>query len=98
LDEKGKPVPFGLGHFFMAIDIESYVEIDQFKKTTGDILRELRASRKVPGQSRIYTAGEKEYENEIRLAREGIEIIPELQKQMKQMQQELDLSQYKFPF
>lgn len=98
LDAQGKPIPFGLGHFFMAINIESFVEIDQFKKTTGDILRELRSSRKVPGQTRIYTAGEKEYENEIRLAREGIEIIPKLQKEMKQMQQELGLSQYNFPF
>jgi LDH2 family malate/lactate/ureidoglycolate dehydrogenase len=98
VDEQGKPVPFGLGHFFLAIDIESFVEIDQFKKTTGDILRELRASHKEPGQLRIYTAGEKEYENEIRLSREGIEINPKLQKEMKQMQQELGLSQYKFPF
>ena len=32
-----------------------------FQQTTGEILRQLRASRKAPGQERIYTAGEKEY-------------------------------------
>lgn len=98
IGKDGKLKPFGLGHFFMAVDIESFTDIAQFKKTTGDILRELRASRKAPGQARIYTAGEKEYENEIRLAKEGIEIIPQLQRDIKLMQQELGLNQYNFPF
>jgi len=57
----GKKVPYPIGHFFIAIDISSFTEVSDFKKTTGDILRELRASRKMPGQNRIYTAGEKEY-------------------------------------
>jgi L-2-hydroxycarboxylate dehydrogenase (NAD+) len=57
----GKKVPYPIGHFFIAIDINSFTEVSDFKKTTGDILRELRASRKMPGQKRIYTAGEKEY-------------------------------------
>ncbi len=98
LDAMGMQQPFGLGHFFMAIDIESFTDLPQFKKTTGDILRELRASRKAPGQARIFTAGEKEYENEIRLATDGIEIVPQLQREMKQIQQELNLIQYQFPF
>ncbi len=57
----GKKVPYPLGHFFIAIDISAFTEPDDFKKTTGDILRELRASRKMPGHDRIYTAGEKEH-------------------------------------
>ncbi len=98
LDKDGKSIPFGLGHFFMAIDIQSFTDIDTFKKNTGDILRELRQATPAPGYTRIYTSGEKEYENEQRLAKEGIEIIPELQKQMKQIQSELNLSQYHLPF
>lgn len=57
----GKKVPYPIGHFFIAIDIEAFTEVSDFKKTTGEILRELRASRKMPGQNRIYTAGEKEH-------------------------------------
>jgi len=57
----GKKVPYPIGHFFIAMDINAFTEVDGFKKTTGDILRELRASKKMPGQSRIYTAGEKEH-------------------------------------
>jgi LDH2 family malate/lactate/ureidoglycolate dehydrogenase len=61
IDAGGKKTPFHLGHFFMAIDINAFIEPEKFKNTTGDILRELRASAKAPGQERIYTAGEKEY-------------------------------------
>ena len=57
----GKKVPYNLGHFFIAIDVEAFTALDVFKKTTGDILRALRASEKAPGVSRIYTAGEKEH-------------------------------------
>ena len=57
----GKKVPYRIGHFFIVIDISAFTEYDDFRKTTGNILRELRASRKMPGQTRIYTAGEKEH-------------------------------------
>lgn len=57
----GKKAPYSLGHFFVAIDINAFTDPEDFKKTTGNILRELRASKKMPGQNRIYTAGEKEY-------------------------------------
>lgn len=60
--KEGEPAPYALGHFFMVIDINAFTDTDSFKKTTGDILRELRASRKMPGYDRIFTAGEKEYE------------------------------------
>ncbi len=61
-DENGNLQPYHLGHFFIVIDPEAFMGLDTFKKTTGDILRELRASTKAPGQDRIYTAGEKEYD------------------------------------
>ena len=57
----GKKVPYMLGHFFIVIEISAFTDPDDFKKTTGDILRELRNSEKMPGHERIYTAGEKEY-------------------------------------
>ncbi len=58
----GKKVPYPLGHFFIVIDVSAFADPEDFKKTTGSILRELRASKKMPGQSRIYTAGEKEHD------------------------------------
>ena len=57
-DEEGKIRPYHLGHFFIAIDTEAFMGAEAFKKTCGDILRDLRGSEKAPGQERIYTAGE----------------------------------------
>src|SRR5699024_12279220 len=61
IGEDGEKIKYHLGHFFMAIDTEAFMGLDTFKKTAGDIHRELRAAKKAPGEERIYTAGEKEY-------------------------------------
>ncbi len=94
----GSPKPNCMGHFFMAINIEAFTTLEDFKTTTGNILRDLRNSRKAPGETRIYTAGEKEYENEKVVRVQGVPILPALQKDIKVMQTELQLSQYQFPF
>ncbi len=60
-DEQGKLRPYGLGHWFLAVDISAFTEPEEFKKIAGNIMRELRASKKAREQDRIYTAGEKEY-------------------------------------
>jgi LDH2 family malate/lactate/ureidoglycolate dehydrogenase len=76
--QDGKPVPYPLGHFFIVIDINSFTDIDSFKKTTGEILRELRASKKMPGHQRIYTAGQKEYETWMERKGKGITFTDQL--------------------
>jgi LDH2 family malate/lactate/ureidoglycolate dehydrogenase len=98
IGENGEKVPFKVGHFFMAINIESFLPLEIFKKTTGDILRTLRSSRKAPGSAQIFTAGEKEFENRKRITREGIPVIPTLQEDIRYLQQELDLKEYEFGF
>jgi L-2-hydroxycarboxylate dehydrogenase (NAD+) len=96
-DAAGKDVPIPLGHFFMAIDIECFTELDAFKKTTGDILRELRASRKAPGRERIYTCGEKEHLAWEERKGKGVPVGESVQKELLAMRDELGLSNV-FPF
>jgi LDH2 family malate/lactate/ureidoglycolate dehydrogenase len=72
----GKLHPYHLGHFFMAIDINAFTEPATFKKTTGDILRGLRASKKAVDRERIYTAGEKEYLAYLERSKSGIPLNP----------------------
>jgi len=96
--ENGKKVPYHLGHFFIAIDISAFTELDQFKKTTGDILRALRASKKMQGHDRIYTAGEKEYLAWLERKDKGVPLNEQTQKEVIALQKELNLTQYKFPF
>jgi LDH2 family malate/lactate/ureidoglycolate dehydrogenase len=97
-DESGKKIPYHLGHFFMAIDISFFVEIDKFRKTTGDILRELRASVKMPGQDRIYTAGEKEYLAWLSRKDTGVPLNESLKKTVKALKEEYKLDNYDFNF
>jgi LDH2 family malate/lactate/ureidoglycolate dehydrogenase len=78
----------------MAIDVESFTGLDDFKQTTGSILRELRAATKQPGCERIFTAGEKEYENEKRVREQGVVIVPSLLKDVQIMISELGLHEY----
>ena len=96
--QDGKKVPYGLGHFFIAIDVAAFTEPEDFRRTTGDILRELRASKKAPGEERIYTAGEKEYL--ARQAREGkgVPFTPGVMKEFVEVRDALGLSDYRFPF
>ena len=96
--ENGKQGPINLGHFFIAINISNFIELESFKKTTGDILRTLRASKKAPGAERIYTAGEKEYLAWLERKEKGVPINKNLQKEISLIQKELGLEQYKFPF
>jgi LDH2 family malate/lactate/ureidoglycolate dehydrogenase len=94
--QDGKKVPYHLGHFFIAMDVAAFTEPEDFKKTTGDILRQLRASKKMPGQERIYTAGEKEYLTWLERKDKGVPVNRELRKEIRIMQQELGLTQFHF--
>ena len=95
-DENGNQRPYGLGHFFIAIDTDHFLGEESCRKNAGDIIREVRSTQKAPGAERIYSAGEKEYE--IRLARHaGVPINESVQKEFIAVRDELGLS-YKFPF
>jgi len=96
--KEGKKVPYPLGHFFLAINIEAFTSLRSFKKTAGDILRELRASKKMPGARRIYTAGEKEHLAWLYRKNRGVPVNDETRKEIRVMQAELGLKNYKFPF
>jgi L-2-hydroxycarboxylate dehydrogenase (NAD+) len=97
-NEHGGRRPYRVGHFFLAVDIEHFIPLDEFKKTTGTIMRELRAAPRVPGEERIYIAGDKEAESERRVRAAGIPIVPKLQEEIKFVQSELGLDSYAFPF
>jgi LDH2 family malate/lactate/ureidoglycolate dehydrogenase len=97
-NDDGSRRPYHLGHFFMAIDISAFVEPAEFKKTTGEILRALRNSKKAPGCERIYTAGEKEYECWLERKDKGVPINKALQDNIVQLKKELNLTQYNFDF
>jgi len=99
----GAPKPMPLGHFFLAINIESLCSLEVFKKNTGNLLRALRQSMKSPkGPGRIWTAGE--IENDARVARTaqgGMKVSKVLQQNMIDLRDKHPALQEKykqFPF
>ncbi|MFP4457547.1 MAG: Ldh family oxidoreductase [Clostridia bacterium] len=89
--EDGKRKPYGLGHFFMAIDTESFMGADEFKKTAGNILRELRSAKRAPGEEKIYTAGEKEYLARKKNKDKGVKLDSSLIKELKAVKEMLNI-------
>lgn len=94
----GESVKFHLGHFFIAIDTNAFMGEKEFRKTAGNILRDLRASRKAPDAERIYTAGEKEYLHRQATLATGVEINESVQKEFSKVRDDLKLKKYSFPW
>ncbi|QLY41001.1 Ldh family oxidoreductase [Hujiaoplasma nucleasis] len=92
VDESGQKKPYHLGHFFIAIDTEAFMGSKSFRKTTGDILRALRASKKAPGRERIYTAGEKEYLAWLERKDKGLPLTKASQNDIKEVNKKLNLN------
>ncbi len=97
LGEHGEKVPYHLGHFFIAIDTEAFLGAESFKKTAGEILRALRASKLAPGENRIYTAGEKEYLTWLERKDKGVPVGEAVQKEFITVRNDLKLD-IRFPF
>ena len=98
IGENGEKIPYPIGHFFIAIDTEAFMGAESFKKTAGDILRELRASEKAPGHDRIYTAGEQAHEIWEFRKDKGVPVSEAVQKELVAMRDRFGLSEFKFPF
>ena len=97
-DEEGKIRPYHLGHFFIAIDTEAFMGAEAFKKTCGDILRDLRGYETAPGQERISTSVEKEYDVWMYRKDKGVPVTEAVQKEFIGLRDEFGLTQFKFPF
>ncbi len=73
-----------VSHFFMAIDIEAFRPLIDFKKQMEKLVEDLKGAPKARGKKRIYVAGEKEFENEAYNKKHGIpllkNIVDDLQK------------------
>lgn len=96
-DENGNVRPYQLGHFFIAIDTEHFMGEEIARRKAGEILRAVRASKKAPGEERIYTAGEKEWIVWQNRRDSGVPINESVQGEMISVRDELGLD-YIFPW
>ncbi len=96
-DQDGHRIPYPLGHFFMAINIENFIAPAIFRKIAGTILRQLRDSQKAAGHERIYTAGEKEWLAWQYRQQHGCPVPPTLQDQISALNTRFSLG-FQFPW
>ncbi|MCJ7549893.1 MAG: Ldh family oxidoreductase [Anaerolineae bacterium] len=96
--EDGSPRPYMLGQFFIAIDVEHFIPLDQFRQIVGNIVRSLQAARKAPGQDRIYVAGEKEFDKERVVVEKGIPVNAKLRSSLQFVRDELSVDGYQAYF
>lgn len=61
-------------HFFMAVDYSMFGEKEDLEAALSKYLEELRGSAKAEGAQRIYTHGEKEFENRQKVMTHGIPV------------------------
>ena len=98
VDENGQRCAPRLGHFFIAIDTGHFLGEDLCRRKSGEILRSVRASKRMPGADRIYTAGEKEYETKMTRT-DGVSINASVQGELNAVRAELGLEdKYRFPW
>ena len=70
-------------HFFMAIDYGMFGKKEDLEAALSKYLEELRQSPKADGAERIYTHGEKEFENRQKVLTQGISVNEKTYKEMQ---------------
>jgi L-2-hydroxycarboxylate dehydrogenase (NAD+) len=88
-DENGKPLPANVGHFFGALQVDSFRPLAEFKASMDDIIETLKGSAKAEGQQRIFIHGEKEFEVAEERMRQGIPLNPKVIRDLQQIGEEL---------
>ena len=96
-DKDHNPIPYPLGHFFIAINPEHFMGAKTFKAIAGTICRQLRDSEKAPGEDQIFTAGEKEFISYNYRKEHGCPVPPSLQKVMIELRDRWSMD-YKWNF
>jgi L-2-hydroxycarboxylate dehydrogenase (NAD+) len=79
------------GQAVVAIDPSAFGEVAQFKAAVDKLIRDLRASERLPGVERILMPGERSHETSARQKKEGIAIAPQLVHTLDRLAESLDI-------
>jgi Malate/L-lactate dehydrogenases len=82
----------GLGHFFGAMRIDAFQEAEVFKARMDLWIETFRNAKPAKGQDKVLIPGDPEREKEAKVRKEGIEIIPQVEADLKMVAGKLGLS------
>jgi LDH2 family malate/lactate/ureidoglycolate dehydrogenase len=83
--------PTGHGAAFMAINIASFMSVEQFKERMDQTICEIRNSEKTGDAERIYLPGEMEWERREKSLAEGIDLPADVVASLRELAQEMNL-------
>jgi LDH2 family malate/lactate/ureidoglycolate dehydrogenase len=66
----------GIGHFFGAMRIDGFIEVDEFKRKMDDWVRTFRATKPQPGTPGVMIPGDPERAAEAERSKSGIPLLP----------------------
>jgi LDH2 family malate/lactate/ureidoglycolate dehydrogenase len=68
----------GWGHFFGAMRVDAFMSTGEFKTRMDKWIETMRCARPAEGHDRVLIPGDPERENEERIEREGISLLPQV--------------------
>jgi len=81
-----------LGHFLGAINIGSFVPVEEFKKNVGIMIDDIHNMSPAEGFDRILVPGEKEYLTQLKYEKEGVPIPAEIFQELLVLGKEFNMS------
>jgi LDH2 family malate/lactate/ureidoglycolate dehydrogenase len=84
--------PTNTGQAIVAIDPSAFGEIGEFKQAVDTLIRDLRASERMPGVDRIRVPGERSQELAAQQRASGIAIAPALMQTLDRLAEELEIA------
>ncbi len=79
------------GHFFGALNIASFRTLTSFKADMDRLIRELKSTPPVPGEERVYVAGEIEFETARERTELGIPLLRSVLKGLREVSEQLSV-------
>jgi L-2-hydroxycarboxylate dehydrogenase (NAD+) len=79
------------GQALLVVDPDAFGDVQEFKQRVDRLVRELRASERMPGVDRIWLPGEQSHEKRIANERDGVALPPALRAQLDQLAHELSI-------
>lgn len=89
---RGEPSPTGCGHFFLALDVAAFTDLDAFRDKIDRAVRAVRRSRTQRGVERVYLPGEIEWNSKLERLRDGIPLHPLHAEALAEAARELDVA------
>jgi len=95
-DMESGPVSGTDGHFFMAMNVDFFVDFEEFTGRVDKAIQQVHNTRKAPGVDRIWMPGEREFETRVVNGREGIPLADETIRDLLDAAQSADVDVSEF--